>query len=287
MRERHSDDLRVPFRVDDRYEPYASFFDHAWSRRIRDLARGTKLDEPTFSLCMNWKAIANTHRFPWLMIECLKSQMQGFLRKHEPLAVAVSTAIESRLVQVMRDDLSEAARQKLGNAVREIAEAASSARDDSHAMWTANADMHWNELLPDQEFAISIWGSQRICYAALYHTFEDFARQCIALAEGHADDWRPGGEVVEAANRAFGKTFVQACLCDREVTVARLVRNALDHHGGRVTRKLRDIDHGLQVENGIIQILPDDTLKLFHVLKGRAYDLAARTLELPGIQSPA
>lgn len=277
-------DLTIPIRVDDRFDVYASFFDHAWARRIRELARGSKLDEPTFSLCMNWKAIANTYRFPWFMIECLKWQMQGFLKKHEPLSVAVTTAIESRLLEVMRGDLSEAARRKLRDAVREIAEAASSARDDSDAMWSST-NVHWHELLPDQEFAISIWGSQRICYAALYHTFEDFARQCIGLASGQGQDWRPGGEIIDAATRLFGESFVQACLCDHAVTVARLVRNALAHHGGRVTKELGSVAHGLEVENGVIQILADDTSKLFHALKNRAYDLAAETLKLPAMQS--
>lgn len=278
-------DLTIPIRVDDRFDVYASFFDHAWARRISELVRGSKLDEPTFSLCMNWKAIANTYRFPWLMIECLKWQMQGFLKKHEPLSVAVTKAIESRLLDVMRGDLSEAARRKLRDAIREIAQAATSARDDSDAMWSRTS-VHWHELLPDQEFAISIWGSQRICYAALYHTFEDFTRQCIGLASGQGQDWRPGGEIVDAAKRLFGESFVQACLCDDAITVARLVRNALAHHGGRVTKELGNVTHGLEVENGVIQILADDTSRLFHLLINRAYDLAARTLELLGMRSP-
>lgn len=274
-------DPTIPIRVEDRFEAYASYFDHAWSRRIRELARGSKLDEPTFSLCMNWKAIANTHRFPWLVVECLRWQMQGFLQKHEPLSVAVTEAIESRLLHVMGDDLPDTARRKLRDAIREIAQTASSARDDSNAMW-ARTNVHWHELLPNQEFAISIWGSQRTCYAALYHTFEDFARQCIGLASGQGQDWRPGGEIVDAAKRLFGESFVQVCLCDHAVTVARLVRNALAHHGGRVTKELANVAHGLEVENGVIQILADDTSKLFHVLKNRAYDLAAQTLILPG-----
>ena len=79
---------------------------------------------------------------------------------------------------------------------------------------------------------------------------------------------------------------MQACLCDDAITVARLVRNALAHHGGRVTKELGNVTHGLEVENGVIQILADDTSRLFHLLKNRAYDLAARTLELLGMRSP-
>ena len=54
--------------IDPNYDSYQSFFDHAWAQGLDQLAAGTPFAEVVFNLCAAWKAVANTHRLPWLDI---------------------------------------------------------------------------------------------------------------------------------------------------------------------------------------------------------------------------
>jgi hypothetical protein len=71
----------------------------------------------------------------------------------------------------------------------------------------------------------------------------------------------------------FGKIFTSElrdyCF-DGEINVARLVRNALAHNGGRETEELRKEKHQYHIEGGEIQIIPSNTTALFNLLKERA-----------------
>ncbi len=71
--------------IDDRLDSYKSFFDHGWAGRIMDLARDTKLERSVFNLCVNWKAVANTHVLPWFTMGCVSNFAKGLLAAHEPL----------------------------------------------------------------------------------------------------------------------------------------------------------------------------------------------------------
>ena len=273
-------EINIPIRIDDRFDSYATFYDHEWARQIDALVAGTKLAEPVLTLGLNWKSAANTHRMPWLMIESLKSQLYGFMRQHKPVASRVVTAMEKRFVEEMGDTLTRKARKRATEVIRRLAKQASQAKKQAtkQAEQDFDAETYWNGLLMVSEFALSLWGSQRICYVALYHAFENFVRQCVAVVADEGDDWRPGGELLDEAKRLFGKPFVEQQVADRPVAVARLVRNALVHHGGRETKELRKLQHGIRVDDELLQIMATDTVALFNVLKDRAYNLAERAV---------
>src|SRR5207253_2041712 len=141
-------------KIDPRVDSYKTFFDHAWARKLDELVAGSKLAEPVFSLCINWKAAANTHLMPWLKVGNLKG----------------------------------------------------------------------------------LWGSQRTVYGAVYHTYENFVSRCVGLARNEPDYRSPNAKALHAdARAAFGDTTADFCLTDQAVDAARLVRNALAHHGGKET----------------------------------------------------
>lgn len=275
-------------RIDDNLDSYRSFFDHDWAKQIDALVRGTKLEGPVFTLGMTWKSVANTHFMPWLLVVSLIRQLDGFMETNPAMAATVIKDIRANLLHAVEDCLSREARRRLTAAINTLSAAAVLAQHDVKGAVRArlSPEVHWNELLKNPEFKFSIWGSQRICYGALYHAFEYFARQCVAIGSGQSDEWRLPGNIVEAAKRLYGPEFVDKCLGDRAVTIARFVRNALAHQGGRVTSELEGIGHGMVVEDGEIQIMPDNTAALYNVLKTKAFDLAERTLALGGQNPP-
>jgi hypothetical protein len=273
--------LQAHQRFGDQLESYKSFFDHRWAQRISALTRGTKLDVAVFALCMNWKAAANTHLLPWLIVEMLVKLLHGTMVDMEPLAAVAARELKRRLVGEMKGTLSRAAERRLRKVVDKAVASASTARTSSYAAMKGRfgRPTFWSELLQEREFQLSLWGSQRICYVAIYHAFEDFVRQCVTAASGKPVGWRPE-HLVRAARQAFGETFVETCLGDHEVTQARLVRNALSHYGGKITAELTQLGCSLMVEEGVVQIMPADTAHLFDVLKERAYEVAKKTLEV-------
>ena len=65
----------------------------------------------------------------------------------------------------------------------------------------------------------------------------------------------------------------------RLIEIARLVRHALVHNGGRLTPPLKGRKHALMVEADEIQIMAPDTTELFGHLKLAASRLAGRAVE--------
>jgi len=132
---------------------------------------------------------------------------------------------------------------------------------------------------------LALWGSQRIGYGSIYHAYEDFVRQSVAVAKG-----KPGygGRRIHTLFRDmalhFGKRVADDRLASRHVREARLVRNALAHHGGKETAQLKALGHHLAVEQGMLQIMASDTRALLDLLQRRAYRLVEAAAVLPEIR---
>lgn len=266
--------------LDRRLQAYESFYDHTWAKRFSELTRGTVLDQPAFDLCVNWKAAANTHRTPWILVHSLEWQLNGYARDDPTRIGAIVGELERRLLVEIGADLPGQARKKLTRAVRKLSDNAIQARTQAHREMSAqmSAEAHWSALMGETEFGLSIWGAQRLCYGAVYHAYENFVRQCVAIIVGKSPDWRPGAELVQLAQQALGSTVVSQCFSSIEITVARHVRNALAHHGGRITKELEGIRHNIQVIDGTLQISAPDTRNLFDQLKEPAFSLGQATL---------
>jgi hypothetical protein len=70
------------------------------------------------------------------------------------------------------------------------------------------------------------------------------------------------------------------CISDARIDIARLVRNAIAHHGGRETSELTGKPHGIQVVDGELQVLPEHVRRLFALLANAAFRLANETLSV-------
>jgi hypothetical protein len=176
----------------------------------------------------------------------------------------------------------------LAEVIRKIGTELSNLRAQQAQESAEVAEEMWTTLLNGaaaQEFRLHIWGSQRISYGAIYHAYENFIREALALALGVAN-YKAGNIslLLKDCERCFGKPIADRCLADTDVETARLVRNALAHNGGKETSKLHGITHGIRVEGGELQIMAPDTRRLFDSLKGRAYTLAEKAVTHPSIR---
>jgi hypothetical protein len=157
----------------------------------------------------------------------------------------------------------------------------------------------WDHYMQSNTFKTTLWSSQRICYAAIYHAYENFLTRCVGEAL-KKPNYRPRPKKdkrspTEALGADLNDTIPGAgdhCLLkDERVDFGRRVRNSLAHNGGRswpgidVKNAEHKTDdgrvHKLTVWHGKIQVVPEDTRFLLDLLKQKAFWLAEKAKDHP------
>jgi len=274
--------------IDEQLESYRTFFDGQWADDIFEVVAGTRLEPEVDLLVVHWKSVANAHAMPWVATESLRNYGRGCVGARTPFAVELVDAMKLRLTDAIGKDLSRHKKNIVDAAVDSVASdvlARSAVAKGVAASGVRSSDI-WAYFIGHYEFQMSVWGSQRLCYAGVYFGYESFVRACASLATNRpsSDNWTKGGTLVKNLKTVFGEQIVKQCITDQPVQIARLVRNALVHNAGKVTEELGHISHGLAVQDGVLQIMAPDTSGLFRQLKGRALALAQKAIELPGIK---
>lgn len=257
--------------IDNRRSSYESFYDHAWGVEFGKLSDESRIQLAAFDLTRDWKGIGLATRMPWLMIESLQSFHGGFTKTNPPFYKRLTMAFgrhvteKSRLSNMQKKELLEIVNQ-LGEDVQKDMEQLGSGFDP---------DAFWQEYLGVSEFCMALWNGQRIAFGAVYYAYENFLQRVVAV--GRQDEGYRAmniGDLRKGLEPFFGVALTRECLDDPKIEVARLVRNALTHDGGRVSDKLRKTAHGIRVEDDQLQIFPEDTRELFNLLKDRATKIA-------------
>jgi hypothetical protein len=144
----------------------------------------------------------------------------------------------------------------------------------------------WRQCLDQQfaaqeQFVLCLWGAQRLCYVSLYFSYEDFRRKTVNVACGEEPEPPPRDdrELCTDARRRFGNCLVAECFEAKQLKIARKVRNALVHHGGRVPQEVNNATYGIPVKKNVLQVRAPDVTGLFNDLKGRARTLLRAALE--------
>jgi hypothetical protein len=180
----------------------------------------------------------------------------------------------------MGDSLSNMKRKKLETVITDLGRNLKDAREgyiedsDPQALFDSYLDSPGGH-----ELKLSLWGTQRVVYGAIYHAYENFVSQCVGVVKndpGYRSD--NGKSLLADLKAAFDAGTIQDCVTDPVINIARLIRNALAHHGGRETEELKKEPHGIAICDGELQIMPDDTRHLFNALKDRALKLADATM---------
>jgi hypothetical protein len=271
------DEERGGFQIDRRLDRYKSFFDHGWAAKTLRVAGGTVIGQAAFDLTASWKAIANTHRMPSVMMEFMDSFWQDFVSE---------SSLPHKFVRAIRQllwknvpDLSESKRRLIRAELDRIADKVILTRSQKTAAFSSRN--LWEAIITPpagEGFALGIWGSQRLCYPALYHFYEDFLREVMVVKMANPDyRVRSYDQLAKDANKYLGAEITAYCLTNADVNLVRLVRNAFAHNGGRLTKQLRELQQRnplpLAINGDTLQIMAGDTAKVFDLLKDRVYRL--------------
>lgn len=273
--------------IDPNLGSYEKFFDHDWCRQMFEAVEGSPLADAIAALMIAWRSTNGSHILPWLMVESLqqfaKGEMNGNLRYRESYSGKVIKGIVDKLEVMMQFKLDLDQRQALKRAVVRIEKEGHEAVKTAQSQVQFDVAGYWNFLTHASEFQFCILGTQRINYGSLFFAYEDFLASVIRTKEPtYTSKIDP---IKDAFARHFGEPLRDFCWSDAEVDLARLVRNALTHNGGRfgndlkkyrsrfkdVTRTDMPLLRGdvLNLVDGKIQITPDNTTYLFGKLKER------------------
>jgi len=221
--------------VNPNLSSYEKFFDHDWSRRIYEAVRTSPLKDALGDLMVAWRSANGSHILPWLMVESLKhyagGEIDGSILYRADYAGGVVKGIVDKLEDKMQYRLKFDQRGALKRAVTSIEQEAHEDLKKAKAATKFDVSAYWNFLINTSEFQFCILGTQRNNYCSLFFPYEDFLAAVIKTKE---PPYSSKKEFISTAfARHFGDPVTDFCWKHEEVDLARLVRNALTHNGGR------------------------------------------------------
>lgn len=281
-----SDPLQKNLMIDYRLDAYRTIFNHAWARRLLEMVDGTKLDPPLFELTVNWRAAVNTHGFPWIMMHSLGGLWQG---------AVVKKCVTSKFLRVMAAEIpkrmggkmTNTARNRLAQVLRELNEELTAGIENDPETQMSAEDF-WKSFLDKElvEFHVAIWGSQRFCFGALYHAYESYFREVLAIKKGNPDyKFHRFEELVKHVTEEFGPDIADKCLVGDFINISRWTRNALAHNGGKENNDLKKYrkvkEHNIPVADDFLQIMATHNEELISALEQRVTILTQTALMMP------
>ena len=292
-----TDDRKMTIRLDDRIQIYKSFLDYAWVGTLEQSVRGTNLETTIISLLFGLKATANAYAMPFFMMHSMKAFEEGYLRSRDSMPEEKLRLLADVLPQRMakKHKLSNMKQKQFSEMIAEILE---EARNAVKTLEGLDMDDTFKAFLHGpggSELQLGVIGLCQICFGATFHAYEHFMTECIRWAKGDKTFKAYNfAMIVTAAKAAFGEDVADFCLDHERVQLARAVRNALAHDGGRVApdmfgkippdaaKKLTEqLNEEFFVEDGVIRIVAANNLNLFDMLKPRVSRLVAKAVTLP------
>lgn len=276
-------DLRMNIFIDNQFDSYHNFFSDDWGERILALVTGSPtLHQFVFDLLMDWRAAAYTAALPAQILEHVKHFHDGYLSESEPntFLLRFSEGVIGRLaLEIPELTRDPPLLRRLQTKIVELG----AETQDIHRKVKIEFPMEetWQDYLKFSAYQLSLWGSQRICYVAIYNSYENFLTQCVATANGIAKCRTTNRDFKRLFADVFGEPLHDQCWSNNAVNIARLARHALSHAGGRVTPDLAKQNHDFVVTDNAIQVIPANTKELFNLLKECAYSLAEAARTMP------
>jgi hypothetical protein len=249
---------------------YEGYLPDEWCNKIVGLVPdGTVIDRVFLDLLMSWRSTAYTAQMPATAVRALHAATLGrgnFVSPDRSI-VAYSDQIIQRLTQRVPELMDD--RPLRATLVAELAMIASEFRDRAASVQEEYPIQPiWNHFMGDVAFRISLWASQRVAFVAFYNAYEGFLLDTLKVGTGLPSLRSTDKKVFnEALRTALGKDVSGPCWSHHEINIARLVRHALSHNGGRETVELRSHKHGVKLFGDALQIVPEDNHRMLRRLR--------------------
>jgi hypothetical protein len=274
--------------IDRRMEFYEGYIPDDWaSNAFAPVKSGSVLDRLLLDLLLAWRTTAYTAAMPATAIKVAQATTLGYARYESPdrSIIAYSEAILAKLSRKIPELVED--RRLRETILEELVTISDEFREQRAAV---EPDMPiepiWQDFLTQDAFFLSVWSSQRVAFVAFYNAYEAFLIDCAKQVLGVEQLRTTEQAFKEALRTGFGKDISVPCWTHHEINNARLVRHALSHAGGRETADLKKQKHGIRVEDGAFQIVPDDNHNLLRHLRGGVEAIIGAAAGHPRLSCP-
>lgn len=282
--------------IDTRLDSYKGFFDHGWLKEVERISRpAPQLHLLVQRLGRSWLIASKTSFMPWLMMEQMRALTSGYNRgknydgRNSDIVQALSKRlretlvcedwIKNQVVFTLAQVAGELNTRKLPEAVVEIPREyvwewmIGTSKELEEELKTASAEEKHKAELSQKLFALSLWGLQNQGYAAVFFAYEHFVALCLKRAGNLNKVGNSFESLKNACTNVLGQSATDLYVADRNIHVARLVRNAIAHNGNYETDELRDFGHKYKVSKHLLNLEAPDVHKLYDYLKLKAKSL--------------
>ncbi len=276
-------DIVAEIYVNDILDLYRNFFDNEWSQNIVKATEDfPKLAQIVFDLILEWRGAVYTAALPLELLEHTKNFHDAFVKSETPntdllrLSEGIISNLGNEIIELRFDPLI------LRRVQEKIIKTGSKIIDlYRNAPFKYPMQQAWIDYLKVPSYQISIWGSQRISFVAIYNSYANFLTQCVRIAK-QLSDYRARNDRAfkKDINDFFGEKILEICWTNTKLNIFRLVRHSLSHLGGRITPKLSKQNHNFVVVNNRIQVTPDKTKELYNILKKSTFILVQKASQM-------
>lgn len=260
--------------VDERQLAYGSFFTDDFAKEAFAIAdRTPRLQVAIFDLVADWRSASYVGAIPSLLPTILKQFHDSFMNYETPpsgiltYSETILTKLSSEVPELaISPELQAKLRERIVSISDEVLAANSAVKLE------LNSDEVWQEYLKAHAFVMGLHGTMRAVYLSVYGAYENFITRVLSVAHN--------GERVRVTDRDFNKLFRsvlndvidEAWFADK-IQTAKLVRHALMHAGGRVTKELQDRVIPIAVADKQLHVFPEHVAELYKTLKAQAHNV--------------
>jgi hypothetical protein len=275
--------------TDSDIKAYEGYMPDEWGEKtIGPIPEGTVLERLLLDLAMSWRSASYTAKMPATSIRAMHAAAVGRSNFVSPDSsiVAYSERIIAQLCQRIPELVEYT--QIRARLVEELVSISADFRDRAAAVkHEYPVEPIWDQFMEDTAFRISLWSSQRVAYVAFYNAYEAFIVDCLKVGTGlihlRSTDKKAFNESLRSG---LGTDISGQCWSHHEINIARLVRHALSHNGGRETEDLKKQKHGIKLIGGELQIVPEDNHRMLRRLRKAVEEVIAATKAHPNFMAP-
>jgi hypothetical protein len=265
-------------RTDANISSYAGYMPDDWGEKTIDpIPDGTVLERLLMDLALSWRSASYTAQMPATCIRAMHAAALGRTRFISP---------DSSILAYSESIIAELARRTPGlvgdgelcaTLLSELVKISAEVRDRTAAVKNEYPiEPLWAEFMEEVGFRISLWESQRIAFVAFYNAYESFIVRSLKVATGNrqlrSSQKKPFNEALRSG---LGKDISPTCWSHHDINIARLVRHALSHYGGRETEDLKKQKHGVSLIDEELQIQPEDVKRMLQCLRTAVDEVTA------------
>lgn len=255
--------------TDSEIDIYQGYMPDEWGElTFETIAADTVLERLLLDLALAWRTAAYTAQMPASSIRAMHAAAlgRGNFVSPDSSIVAYSEKIAVELTKQI-PELTEdrALRSRLMASLVTI----TGELRDRTAKVKAEFPIEpiWAQFMNDTAFRLSLWSSQRLAFVAFYNAYEVFIVDCVKVATGLTSLRTQAEEFRKGLRSAFTKDIADTCWFNSELNIARLVRHALTHNGGRQTEDLKKHKHAIKLIGEDLQIVPEDNHRMLRHLR--------------------